>query len=52
MLDSLRLTLQLRRERKRNALATARIEEEQKKRHAFMMELSAAGYQVVKIPTL
>jgi hypothetical protein len=51
MFDSLRLTLQLRRERKRNALATARIEEDQKRRHTFMMELSAAGYQIVKTPT-
>jgi hypothetical protein len=52
MFDNLKLTLQVRRERKRTAAAIARIQEEQKARHAFMMELSQAGYSVVKNPTL
>lgn len=52
MFDNLRLNLPVRRERKRNAAATKRIQEEQKARHSFMMELSRAGYSVVKNPTL
>ena len=52
MFDSLRHSLQIRREHKRIAEATKRVQEDQKARHAFMNELSAAGYQVVKISTL
>ena len=51
MFDSLRLTLKVRREHKKIEAARIRVEEDRKQRHAFMMELSAAGYSVVKNPT-
>jgi len=52
MFGNLSLTLKVLREQKRIAAATKRIQEEQKARHAFMMELSQAGYSVVKNPSL
>jgi hypothetical protein len=52
MFDTLRGTLKVRRERKAIAKATERVEADRKQRHAFMMELSAAGYDIVKRPAL
>jgi hypothetical protein len=52
MFDTIRGTLKVRREHKRIAEATKRVEADRKKRHAFMMELSAAGYDIVKRPSL
>lgn len=51
MLESIRLTLKTRREQKRIAEATKRVQERQKQAHIFMMELSAAGYEIVKTST-
>jgi hypothetical protein len=48
MFDYIRGTLKLRRERKMRKEANARVEADRKQRHIFMMELSAAGYKVVK----
>jgi hypothetical protein len=52
MLDSLRLTLKVRKERKAIDRAMRIIEEQRKQRHIFMMELSAAGYDIVRKPSL
>ena len=52
MFNTLRGTLKVRREHKAIAKATKRIEADRKQRHAFMMELSAAGYDIVKRPAL
>lgn len=51
MLKSLSLTLKTRREQKRIAEATKRVQERQEMAHRFMMELSAAGYEIVKTST-
>ena len=52
MFNSIRGTLKVRREHKRIAEATKRVEAYRNERHKFMMELSAAGYTIVKTPSL
>lgn len=52
MFDYIRGTLKTRREQKRIAEATERVEAYRKQTHTFMMELSAAGYDIVKRPSL
>jgi hypothetical protein len=52
MFKSLRLWMKVSKELKEIESARQIVEDRQKQAHAFMMELSAAGYQVVKIPTL
>jgi hypothetical protein len=48
MIGTLRLARKIRKEHKAIARATKRVEEQNKQRHIFMMELSAAGYDIVK----
>ena len=52
MFNPLRGTLKTRREQKRIAEATKRVEADQKQRYAFMDELYLAGYEIVKKPAL